>query len=124
MHFSRMRTARFSGRLYWKGGMSASGSGSVCLWVQWGVSSSGLRGCIPHTPSPPFTTPPFTILTVDRQTPVRTLPCPKPRLRAVINCDGEKLKSSDMLQCDCFHSRRNEGQRHSVDCLKKISVKL
>ena len=75
MHSSRMRTARFSGRLYQ--GMPASrsrgclpsGWWGVCLWVRgWvsasrfgGVSASGSRG-IYHTPftTPPFTTPLFT----------------------------------------------------------------
>ena len=55
MHSSRMRTARFSGRL---GGVCPGG---VCLF---GVC---------HPPPP-----------VGRQTPVKTLPCPKLRLRALI----------------------------------------
>ena len=63
-HYSRIRTPRFSGRLYWgKGvylwvqGVSTSGSrgclplgpGDVYLWVQ-GVSTSGSRGCLPLGP--------------------------------------------------------------------------
>ena len=54
MHSSRMRTTRFSGRLYWGG--SASGTGGVCLLIQ-GVSTT-------H----PFTKPPFPTPPVDRMT--------------------------------------------------------
>ena len=80
MYSSRMRNARFSGRLYrvgvegggclplGAGGVLPLGSGGdVCLWVwEGGVSASGSRevfpsesggwGCLPHTP---FTTSPF-----------------------------------------------------------------
>ena len=46
MHSSRMRSTRFSGRLYWLGGgggLSASGSGGLPLgWG--GVSASGSGG--------------------------------------------------------------------------------
>ena len=75
MHSSRMRTTRFSDRLYsgvgdggwgfslwvWggclpmgPGGVSAYGSSAeVCLWVQGGVCLSVGGGYLPHTPSPP-----------------------------------------------------------------------
>ena len=79
------------------GGVSASGSrgclplgwGGVCLWVG-GVS--GLREvCLPLSPEDvPLgeegvsITPPFTTPLCGQQTSVKTLPCPKLRLQAVI----------------------------------------
>ena len=110
MHSSRMRTARFSGHLY--GGEVSASAPRVCA-VKGGCLPLGPRGYplhhIPlttppsphplsphplsvHIPLPPpllsrnpsthtplhYTPPPM-----DRQTPVKTLPCPKLRLRAV-----------------------------------------
>ena len=59
-----MRTACFSGHLYWGGGVSASGSGGCLpLGLGWGVSASWSGGPpLPHSlhHTPPFTTPRFT----------------------------------------------------------------
>ena len=81
-------------------GVSASGSGRVAASGSRGYAS-GSSGCLPypfhhithHHTYPSFTTPPFTTtpLTthslsqppVDRQTPVKTLPCTKLGLRTV-----------------------------------------
>ena len=65
MHSSRMRTAHFSGRL-WGREMSAR---HVCPGVSAGVGG-GVSATNPLQP-------------VDRQTPVKILPCSKLRLRAV-----------------------------------------
>ena len=60
MHSSRMRSVRFSGRLYW-GGCLPLGPRGVCRWV-WAGLPLGLGGCLslglaclphplsPHTP--------------------------------------------------------------------------
>ena len=65
MHSSRMRTARL---------LAVSGGGG--LHPGGSASMGGLpRGEVGQTPLPP----------VDRQTPVKTLPCPKLRLRVVKN---------------------------------------
>ena len=95
MHSSRMRTARFNGHLY-RGGVCLEGCPEGCLpgcvsrgclpggcvqgvFVCRGVLRGLPRGCTPPAhcmlgyPHPP----------VDRQTPVKILPCPKLRLRAL-----------------------------------------
>ena len=64
MHSSRMRTARFSGRLLGGSASGFSAHGGVCL-----------GGCLPHTHTHTHT--------VDRQAPVKILPCPKLRLLTV-----------------------------------------
>ena len=70
MHSSRMRTARFIGRL--GGGCLPLRLGGGVRFSVWGVY---------YTPfTTPFTTTP---LPVDRQKPVKTAPCHKLRLRAV-----------------------------------------
>ena len=73
MHSSRMRTAHFSGSLYWW--VCLWVQGGVCLWVH-GMSASGLEDVYhthprhtPPSPHPCFTTPfhptsPFTTHTL------------------------------------------------------------
>ena len=118
MHSSRMHTASFNGCLY-------QGWGCVCLCVREG-SASGSEGeattyplhhtlsTTPPSPHPPFTTlrfttppPSFTTPRVDRQTSVKTLPCPKLRSRAgtmgnsTINVQKDLLKRKTGGKIDC-----------------------
>ena len=79
-----MRTARFSGHLFGGGGGVCS-RGSACEVSTW-------RG-VCHTHS------------VDRQTPVKILPCPKLRLRAVTNSRKDKITHwSELSKVNCFCS--------------------
>ena len=101
-----MHTAHFSSHLYhagvclWEGSVCfwVRGGGSECLWI-WrgclplggGCLSLDLEGCLPlglgglpHPLSPhPLSSHTRPLRLVDRQTPVKILPCPKLRLPAV-----------------------------------------
>ena len=112
MHSSRMRTAHFSGCLY---------LGGVYLWVEGGVVSTTLSFTTPQYT--PFTTPLFTTPPVDRQTPVKTLPCPILRLRAVINTSMNSDKSFALMTTQPYivHGLQNVGRPCSLTLIQRSS---
>ena len=86
MHFSRMRTTWFSGCIY-RGDLPLGPEGCLLLDPMGSLGPEDVCLFDPHplhhTPPPRHHTPFTTHPPVDRQTPVKTLPFPKFRLRAV-----------------------------------------
>ena len=70
--------------------------GGVCLWFR-GMSASGSGWCLPlgqgGVYDTPFTIPPspHPHLSVDKQSPVKMLPCPKLRLRVVKSITNDNV---------------------------------
>ena len=119
MHSNRMRTDRFSGCLYLR--VSASGSRGVSASGSRGVSASESGGSA--SGSRVSTTPPFTTHPVDRQTPVKTLPCLKLRLRAVINTSMNSDKSFALMTTQPYivHGLQNGGRPCSLTLIQRSS---